>query len=232
MAAHVVRGEAGCVAGTSGNPWPFFDLEVRTPRLTLRYADDSLLSELASFRRRDVARAGYEWVDGESSFYMEAPKAEWAALTGEWRARSRTSPEWWHLSFAVIVDGVVVGQQNITADSFKVVRTVSSFSVLLLEYHGKGLGKEMRSAVLHLAFDGLGALRAESETFADNDESNGVSRSLGYQPNGTVLAPRPSGAALMNRYVLTRESWEPHRRDDIEIVGLQPCLAVLDLASD
>jgi len=219
------------VTETDVNVWPFFNLEVRTPAVTLRYADDGLLSELARFRSRDVARAGYEWVDGESSFYMVSPKAEWAALTGEWRARSRTSPEWWHLSFAVLVDGVVVGQQNITADSFKVLRTVSSFSVLLLEHHGKGIGKEMRSAVLHLAFGGLGALRAESEAFADNVESNGVSRSLGYQPNGTMLAARPSGMALMHRYVMTREMWEAHRRNDIEILGLGPCLAVLDLAT-
>lgn len=214
------------------NTWPFFDLEIHTPRLTLRYADDHLLQELAGFRGRGVARAGYEWVDGESSFYMEPPRSAWAALTGEWRARSRTSPEWWHLSFAAIVDGVVVGQQNITGDNFKVMRTVNSFSVLLLERHGQGLGKEMRSAVLHLAFAGLGALRAESDAFMDNDESNGVSRSLGYEPNGTMLGPRPSGAALMQRYLLTREMWEPRRRDDVEISGLQPCLPVLGLGAD
>src|SRR5438045_1826203 len=107
-------GKAWAVTSSTGGVWPFFDLEIRTPRLVLRYADDELLRELATFRRRDVARPGYEWVDGESSFYMDSPKAEWFSLTGEWRARSRTSPEWWHMSFAVIVDGEVVGQQNIT----------------------------------------------------------------------------------------------------------------------
>jgi len=132
------------------------------------------------------------------------------------------------MSFAAIVDGAVVGPQNITADNFKLLRTVNTFA-LLLDHHGKGIGKEMRSAALHLSFDGFRALRAESDAFADNDESNGVSRSLGYEPNGTLLAPRPSGAALMQRHVMTREMWEHHHRNDIDIVGLQPCLAVLDL---
>ena len=68
----------GRVTGTH-TTWPFIDLEVHTPRLRLRYADDDLLEELATFRGRGVARPGYEWVDGESSFYMESPRAEWAA---------------------------------------------------------------------------------------------------------------------------------------------------------
>jgi RimJ/RimL family protein N-acetyltransferase len=219
------------VTSTLASAWPFFGLEIRTPRLTLRYADDALLAELATFRRRGVARPGYEWIDGESSYYMDPPRDAWTAMTGEWRARSRISPEWWHLSFAVIADGEVVGQQSITAEGFKTLRTVSSFSVLLLEHHGKGLGKEMRSAVLHLAFDGLGALRAESDAFIDNVESIGVSRSLGYEPNGTVLGPRPSGAAQLQRFLLTREAWERRRRDNVQIVGLEPCLPVLDLAT-
>jgi RimJ/RimL family protein N-acetyltransferase len=130
----------------------------------------------------------------------------------------------------VLVDDEVVGQQNITAADFLTLRTVNSFSFLRLRDQGRGLGKEMRSAILHLAFGGFGAVRAESDAFADNVASQGVSRALGYQRNGTVLAPRPSGAALMLRFVIAREQWEQHRRDDIEIRGLERCLPVLGLA--
>jgi len=218
-------------AGVAGGVWPLFDLVVETPRLRLEYANDNHLQTLAGFRRGEVIRLGEEPFDGVSSFYMEPPEAEWRALTGEWGARARTSPEWWHLSFAVIVDDEVVGQQNITGANFPTLRTVSSFSIVRLRDQGRGLGKEMRSAVLHLAFAGLGALRAESDAFADNLASQDVSVALGYGPNGTVLAPRPSGRALMLRFLLTRERWEQTRRGDIDIRGLESCLPVLGLAS-
>ena len=209
--------------------WPLFDLAVRTPRLELRYATDEHLQRLALFRREQVISPGEEPFDGESSFYMESPLAQLKALTGEWGARARTSPEWWHLSFAVLVDEEIVGQQNITAADFARLRTVNSFSFLAREHQGRGIGKEMRSAVVHLAFAGLGALRAESDAFADNAASLGVSQALGYQPNGTMLAPRPSGAALMLRFLLTRDRWEEARRSDIDIKGLAPCLPLLGM---
>jgi hypothetical protein len=55
---------------------------------------------------------------------------------------------------------------------------------------GQGLGKEMRAAVALYAFDWLGADAAESEAANWNQQSLGVSRSLGYGLNG-----------------ITREAW-------------------------
>lgn len=211
--------------------WPLFHLAVTSPRLTLRYATDADLRALASFRwdGRVIGR-GEEPFDGDSSFYVDDPaEAAAKAIAGEWAARARTSAAWWHLSFAAVIDGEVVGQQNITAVDFPTVRTVNSFSFLARSHRGQGLGREMRRAVLHLAFAGLGAERAESDAFADNAASIAVTRSLGYRDNGTMLAPRPSGAALMRRFVLTREDWEPNRGDDLEIHGLAPGLALLGL---
>ena len=211
-------------------PWPLFGLRVETPRLVLRYADDGDLETLAGFRSDLVLLPGEEPFDGDSSFYSDDPDAAARkAMTGEWGARAKTSPEWWHLSFAVVVEDEVVGQQNITGADFKTLRTVNSFSFLARASQGRGLGKEMRSAVLHLAFAGLGALRAESDAFHDNLASIGVSRSLGYTDNGTMLAPRPSGAAEMLRFLMTRERWETSRRDDIRIDGLEGALPVLGL---
>jgi RimJ/RimL family protein N-acetyltransferase len=209
-------------------PWPLFDLHVQTPRLRLEYATDDHLEAFA--RLRDgVLAPGEEPFDGPSSFFMVSPEAERKAMTGEWGARARTSPEWWYLPFAAVVDGEVVGQQNITGDNFVALRTVNSFSFVKRTHQRLGLGKEMRAAVLHLAFAGLGALRAESDAFTDNAASIAVTRALGYEANGTMLAERPSGAALMQRFLLTRERWESTRRDNIEIVGLDPCLELLGL---
>lgn len=214
-------------------PWPLFDLRVETPRLVLKYADDDDLETLAAFRSDLVLQPGQEPFDGDSSFYSDDPEtAARKAMTGEWGARAKTSPEWWHLSFAVLVEDEVVGQQNITGADFKNLRTVNSFSFLARTYQGRGIGKEMRSAILHLAFAGFGAVRAESDAFHDNLASIGVSRSLGYSDNGTMLAPRPSGAAEMLRFLITRERWESNRRDDIRISCLEGTLPVLGLDSD
>jgi RimJ/RimL family protein N-acetyltransferase len=214
---------------TNDYSWPLYGLTVTTPHLQLRYATDADLQELARFRDGRVVRAGEEPFDGDSSFYASGPEAGWKAIAGEWGARARTSPDWWHLSFAAVVRGEIVGQQNITAPDFRTVRTVNSFSFLDRAHRRRGLGTEMRRAVLHLAFAGLGARRAESDAFADNAGSIGVSRRLGYRENGTLLAPRPSGAALMVRFLLTAEQWERTQADDIVIDGLAAGRSLLGL---
>jgi RimJ/RimL family protein N-acetyltransferase len=89
----------------------------------------------------------------------------------------------------------------------------------------------MRAAVLHFAFDGLGAQRAESGAFADNARSLAVSRRLGYRENGTDIVTRRGEAATLVRLVLDRDDWLPNRRDDIEIDGLEACRALFGLVS-
>lgn len=167
-----------------------------------------------------------------TTFYASSPDAERRFLLGEWGARAKTSKDWWHLSFGVLIGDEVVGMQDITGANFPVVRTVNSFSFLGRRHQGRGIGREMRTAVLHLAFTGLGALRAESDAFDDNPASQRVSRALGYQPNGTLLAPRPSGAARMSRFLLTVDEWsktDAAARDDIKITGLDEALPLLGL---
>jgi RimJ/RimL family protein N-acetyltransferase len=94
---------------------------------------------------------------------------------------------------------------------------------------GRGLGKEMREAVLHLAFAGLGAERALSEAFTDNAPSRGVSISLGYVPNGTTWALRQDEPAPMDRLLLTRDAWMRRQRLECTIHGLDACLPMLGL---
>ena len=48
----------------------------------------------------------------------------------------------------------------------------------------------MRAAVLLFAFDHLGAIAARSAAFPDNPSSLGVSRRLGYHPDGTETVAR------------------------------------------
>lgn len=90
-------------------------------------------------------------------------------------------------------------------------------------YQGHGHGKAMRAAMLSLAFDGLGALHAETEAFLDNTASNAVSRSLGYAKNGMGSLtpegiPRPT-----QRFLMTEAMWRSRPRPPVTIDGLEAC---------
>jgi RimJ/RimL family protein N-acetyltransferase len=125
---------------------------------------------------------------------------------------------------AVVVDGDIVGVQAMLADQFPTLRTVSTGSWLGRRYQGKGIGTEMRSAMLHLAFAGLGAEHALTRAFIDNGASIGVTRRLGYEEAGRELVVRREAPAWLLGFRLPRLRWEQVRRDDIVIVELDACL--------
>jgi RimJ/RimL family protein N-acetyltransferase len=156
------------------------------------------------------------WTDAPS------PRLEHQALQHWWGLRATWTPQRWNLVGAVFVDGEAVGVQNLMAEDFAVVGVVKSGSWLGRRFQGQGIGTEMRAAVLHLAFEGLGAKEALSGAWEDNEASLAVSRSLGYAENGRETGRRRSSPATMVNLRLERARW--HRRDDIVIEGLEPCL--------
>jgi RimJ/RimL family protein N-acetyltransferase len=80
----------------------------------------------------------------------------------------------------------------------------------------------MRTAILGLAFDHLGAVAAISCARVDNAPSLAVSRRLGYVENGVSLTDSPTGAVELQHLRLTRESWAAH---PVKVTGLDACLA-------
>lgn len=78
--------------------------------------------------------------------------------------------------------------------------------------------------MLHLAFAGLGAEAAFSGAYVDNEASIRISRRLGYEDDGLDILSRRGHAARACRFRLERTRWEQHRRDDIVLEGLEPCL--------
>jgi RimJ/RimL family protein N-acetyltransferase len=211
--------------------YPLLDVRVSTPRLELRGATDELLDELAEVVRSGRTHADPPPYDDPMSFYEPDPDlrvARW--LRAIWRGRGRVEPDAWRLYLVVMVDGRPVGEQTLSGVSFSTLGTVTTFSWLSSDLRGRGLGREMREAVLHLAFDGLGASEAASDAFVDNLGSNAVSRGLGYEPNGTEWATRQGDPALLNRWRLTRDAWEQRRRDDIELHHVEACHALLPLS--
>jgi len=208
-------------------PWPLFGLTIRTPRVELRYLDDALAGEA-------MALAATEGVHDPAYMpflspwtRLEPPRLQREGMQFFWRTRAELTPQSWMLPFGVSVDGTLAGVQDLKGVSFPVTGQVRTGSWLGRSRHGAGIGKEMRAAVLHLAFAGLGAQVAHTSAFEDNAPSIGVTRSLGYEANGWQLDDREGHAVRHLSFVLTRERWLERRRDDIEIEGLTD--DVLDL---
>ena len=138
--------------------------------------------------------------------------------------------EAWHLPFAVRCDGQIVGQQDILATNFVRTRTFESGSWLGRAHQGQGIGKEMRTAVLHLGFLGLGAERAETAAYEHNPASIGVTTALGYEANGDSIVVTRDEAKTELDFKMSRLQFDRIRRDDITIENLEPCRPMFGLA--
>ncbi len=138
-------------------------------------------------------------------------------------------PPWDDPSAFVVVDGEAAGQQDLTGNEFDAFGTVESTSWVSSDLRRRGIGHEMRSAILHLAFDGLGAAEAHSEGALDNAGSNVVSERLGYEPNGVAWATHQAKPVLGQRWRLDRETWRARRRDDITMSGVAECRQALGI---
>jgi RimJ/RimL family protein N-acetyltransferase len=199
--------------------WPLFGLRLRTERLVLRMpTDDDLVGLLA------VAKAGIHPPD-EMPFGVAWTRSEGAAfdrgfLQHYWRTRALFAPDGWFLNLMVELDGRPIGAQSIGAEAFAIHRTVHTGSWLSQVSQGLGYGKEMRSAVLGFAFDGLAAEVAETSAFLDNHASNGVSRALGYEENGLGSLAPDGVARVTQQFRMTAEGWRARPRPPLVIDGL------------
>jgi RimJ/RimL family protein N-acetyltransferase len=152
-----------------------------------------------------IGKPGF--VDEFVSFHLSARET--------WRA------EKWHLLLGAWEGDAIAGTQ---AAELIEPHTVETGSWLGQRYQGRGLGTEMRAAVLTLVFDGLGIDTATSGAIAGNAASAGVSQKLGYEPAGEKsVAPR--GVPVREqRFRLSRARWQSHSHPPVEIDGLAPCL--------
>ncbi|MFL5688302.1 MAG: GNAT family N-acetyltransferase [Chloroflexota bacterium] len=202
--------------------WPLFGLRLRTERLVLRMPTDDDLPGLLA-----VAKAGLHPPEtmpfGVAWSTLPSPAFERGFLQHYWRLRATWSADAWALNLMVELDGQPIGAQSIDAASFAVHRRVHTGSWLGLPFQGHGYGKEMRAAVLALAFDGLGARVAETEAFLDNAPSNGVSRALGYDPNGLGSLAPEGVSRETQRFRMTLDGWRSRERGRVDIDGLEGC---------
>lgn len=208
--------------------WPLFGLTLLTSRLELRLPRDREVAALAGVAGRGVHRPDDRpfltpWTAGDppdrARFVLQQ---HWGQL-GSWR------PDDWRLGLGVFLDGQALGIVTLRARDFRVVREVTTSSWLGLEHQSKGYGTEARAGVLVLAFDHLGAEAAVTEVFPDNHASQGVSRKLGYEPDGISRDARGDELVVSDRLRLTREKWRSRSEPDVHVTGLAGCRPLFGL---
>jgi len=212
----------------SGHPWPLFDLRLRTPRLELRLPTDDDLLELMRVAREGVVEEGRTFF-AVPWHELPSPAFERQFLQHCWASRGSWSPVNWSLGLAVVAGGEPIGIQDLMARDFAVRKTVVTASWLGRAYQGRGYGTEMRAAVLTLAFEGLGAERAESGYFTGNASSARVSAKLGYVDNGDEVRAVGRERVVEHRLRIGRDTW---KRDlvPVTIEGLEPCLKLFGVS--
>jgi RimJ/RimL family protein N-acetyltransferase len=210
---------------THPEPWPLRHLVVRTPRLELRPDDDAGLLELVEEAHRGVHPPDYmpflvPWTDAEPE-HLGRRTLQWY-----WSERAAFAPDRWSIAFLVRLDGRVVGMQGLSAANFGILREVETGSWIGLRHQGRGIGTEMRAAVLAFAFDHLGAVQARSAAFVDNHASMRVSERLGYRRDGSVTVARRGKPAEDVRLFLSVEAFvRPEWM--LEVEGLDACRPLL-----
>jgi RimJ/RimL family protein N-acetyltransferase len=212
---------------TPPEPWPLRHLVLRTPRLELRPDDDAGLLELVEEAYRGVHPPEQmpflvPWTDAEPE-HLGRRTLQWL-----WSQRAEFAPENWTINFLVRLDGQVIGTQGLSGVDFGTLREVETGSWIGLRHQGRGIGTEMRTAVLAFAFDHLGASQARSSAFSDNRASLRVSERLGYLRDGTTTVARRGEPTEDVRLLVTPEGFvRPHWT--LNVAGLDACRPLLGI---
>ncbi len=205
---------------------PIFGLRLRTPDLELRLPTMAELGDLGAVAEDGVHDPAF------MPFFVpwtEFPNPGRGIVLHYLRTLGAWTPRDWHLDMVAYSDGAPVGKQTMSAKDFAVIREVHTGSWMGRRHHGRGLGTQMRAALLALAFDGLGATSARSAAFEDNPSSLRVSEKLGYRPDGIEIYARRGVAARTQRLRLDLADWRAVVRVPVEIEGLEPCLPMFGL---
>jgi RimJ/RimL family protein N-acetyltransferase len=209
--------------------WPLFGIRLAVADLTLRPYTEADLDQLA-----DVLPPDLELNPDAIRYDIDDELGRRTQIHQEyWRAMGTWSPDAWRLNFAVRRGGTLLGAQELEGNDFPTLRTVDSASFLVADARGQGIGKLMRRAVLALAFGPLGAEYAISSAWPDNVASLGVSRSLGYAPNGLQRHRRDDGADDLVHLRMPREAWlAAGLSEGVRIEGFEPCRPYFGLGSE
>jgi len=198
--------------------WPLHGLLLTTPDLELRGMTEADAVALAAIAPEDLTHD-----PRLPSFGYRVEQTYWRHM-GQWKVDD------WVLPFTVLRGGRPVGVQAVEGKDFVVRRVVDSYSWLVREARGQGVGKQMRAAVLTLAFQGLGATHAITEADEGNAASLGVSTALGYRDNGVSIELDDDPTRTVRRHHLVLAAADFASSWPVTIEGLEPCLPLFGLA--
>ncbi|WP_235508598.1 GNAT family N-acetyltransferase [Terrabacter sp. Root85] len=208
-----------------GWSWPLHGIRLHTADLDLTVMTEADLPTLWALLPDDLE------LNPHATTYagLDVPANRRAVLAqGYWRALGMWSPDDWALPFVVRSAGAVVGAQWLEGPDWRSDRTVDSSSWLVAGARGRGLGRQMRAAVLALAFGPLRAEAAISSAVVDNAPSLGVSRSLGYHDTHRSVLEH-SGQTLQH-VRLDRKTWDASGRSrHVVVEGVDPALPLFGL---
>jgi RimJ/RimL family protein N-acetyltransferase len=205
-------------AGSNATWWPLWDLRLRYDGLELAPITEADLPAVIAALPADLEQ------DPAATSYAIDPAVQRSVVVAQtyWRDFGTWRPDAWRLNFLVRRGGVLIGLQELEGNDFPTLRTVDTSSWLVPAARGTGTGKSMRRAVLAMAFGPLGARAAITSAWHDNHASLGVSRSLGYQPNGESFMARDGGVDTLVHLRLTRDEWLAGGvQPDVEIDGFE-----------
>ncbi|MET7426925.1 GNAT family protein [Dactylosporangium sp. NPDC005555] len=203
--------------------WPILGIGVRAPAVELFVPGQDALEALARLAADGIYDPQNQYLPRTPVGGWEdvaSPEAERRFLRYYWAAFADWRPERWNLLLAARVESNIVGVQEIGAQHFAVTRTVSTGSWVGRRFQGAGYAKAMREAVLYLAFDGLGAERADTAAWITNHASLAVSRAMGYQDNGTTTRAAEGKRVEQVNLTLQRSNWRP--QGGCTISGITP----------
>lgn len=207
--------------------WPLFGLCLATRELTLCPVTEADLVPLADLLPGDVELdpAATRFPAGEERISRGVVLHQ-----GYWRSYGTWRTGAWRLTFTVRQGPRILGLQELEGNDFPTLRTVDSASWLAREARGRSYGQQARAAVLALAFGPLGAELAITSAWHDNHASLGVSRALGYQPNGESRLARGDRADVLLHMRLPRADWlASGLADGVRITGFEPCRPLFGL---
>lgn len=202
--------------------WPLYELILNTPRLELRLPSEDELGQLAEVAAGGISRPG------QRTFLTPWPELSpreraLFIMQNNWGCNAEWTSTNWVLNLGVFAEGEPIGMVSLRGKDFSILREVTTGSWLGLDFQRQGYGTEARTALLHFAFEFLRAVAARTEVFQQNTLSQGVSRKLGYQPDGISRDIFDGQVIVSDRLRLSQENWQRISHPQVTVNGFDGC---------
>jgi RimJ/RimL family protein N-acetyltransferase len=206
--------------------WPVFGLHVGCGPLELDPIRDADIPALV-----DLAAAGIH--DAEAMPFAipwsTSPDLPRTMSSYYWRTRAEFGEDGWSLDLAVRWHGQLVGCQGFATQHYLVTRTGETGSWLGRPFQRQGIGTLMRQAICVFLFDHLDAAEVTSGAWLDNAASLGVSRKVGYEPNGQFRQQRRAGELSVMQKLRLRPDRLVRPPYDVQVEGADAVRQVVGL---